>query len=712
MHATASRTASARPAGSTLPWPLPALAGALARALLAEADRWLLWLPVGLALGIVLFFALPGPPPPAVDVLVGTGGLAAGAVAARVLAGRPLAALALAALAAIAAGFLAAGLRLATVAEPVLPRRGVWTLEGRVAELEPRAAGVRIVLDRLVVDRLPPGSTPRLVRIAVRHGADRLEVGARIRLKADLAPPRGPAVPDGFDYARHAWFEGLGGLGWALGRPSVLAPPADRPLELAVARLRADLTERFTGPLPGATGAVAAALVTGARAGLDAELWRDFQVSGLAHLLSISGLHMSLVAGALLLAARWLLALVPPLVARVPARKPAALVALLGAAFYLLLSGATVPTQRSFLMVAAALVAILVDRDPLSLRLLAWAATLVLLLRPEAALGPSFQLSFAAVLALIAVWERIGGRAGEGAPGLPRRMARYAAGVAGTTLVASLATTPLAAFHFQTVASWGVLSNLLAVPLTTFWIMPAGLLALLLVPLGLDRPAVELMGTGVDLLLAIARHAADLPAASLAVTAWPASALALVWAGGLWLALWRRPWRWLGLAPALLAGAVVATHRPPDLVVTPWLAQIAASTTEGARVLVLEEDEQAAASLARALGGEAPAEAEATGLRCDRAGCVVERRGARIVLARRLEAALEGCRSPGLVIARLGPERCPDGAAELIGPRALARSGGLAAWLEADGSARLRAVADGRGRWPWSGRWPDGDPGR
>jgi competence protein ComEC len=709
MHAAARPSISRGPAWGRATDLLRRPAGLLAGALLAEADRWPLWLPVGIALGILLLLALPGPPPAAAHAAAGLTGLAAAVLAARLRAERPLLGLALGAVAAAAAGFLATGLRLATVAAPVLPRAGVWTLEGRVIELEPRRAGVRIVLDRLEFERLPEAATPRLVRLAVRHGADELEVGARVRLKAVLQPPRGPVVPGGFDHARHAWFEGLGGLGWALGRPQRLEPPPEAAAELALARLRAALTERFTEPLPGPTGAVAAALVTGARAGLDAELWSDFQVSGLAHLLSISGLHMSLVAGTLFLAGRWLLALVPPLAARIPARKPAALVALLGAAFYLLISGASVPTQRSFLMVAAALLAILVGRDPFSIRLLAWAATLVLLLRPEVVVGASFQLSFAAVLALIAVWERLGRRAPSGHPGPLGQIGRYALGVAATTLVASLATTPLAAFHFQTVASWGVLSNLVAVPLTTFWIMPAGLLALLLVPLGLDRPAVALMGAGVELLLATARLTADLPGAGLTVPAWPTAALGLVWAGGLWLGLWRRAWRWLGLGPILLALAVVALHRPPDLVVTPWLAQIAVRTPLGARVLAFEDDDQATAALARALGGAVPDEATedaaaADGLACDRAGCTLARGGARVVLARRLDAVLEACRAGGLVIARLGPERCPDGPAELVGPRALARSGGLALWLDAGGPGRRRAVSEGRGGWPWSER--------
>lgn len=701
MHAALHPSAaSIAPAGAGRR-PLLAPLRAFGRALLAESDRWLLWLPVAIAAGVLFYFALPAPLPMAALLPIGLAALVAGRAAIALWRARPLCALPLAGLAALALGVLAAAARLALVEAPVLPRAGVWALEGRIVELEPRSPGVRLVLDRLRVERLDPKATPERVRLTVRHGGESLEVGERVRLRAVLQPPSGPVVPGGFDHARHAWFEGLGAIGWALGRPEPMAGAGESGPELALARLRARLAERFTEPLPGPAGAVAAALVTGVRAGLDAAIWRDFQLSGLAHLLSISGLHMSLVAGTVLWLGRWFFALLPPVAERWPARKPAAVLALLAAAFYLLLSGASVPAQRAFLMVAVALLAILVDRDPFSMRLLAWAAVVVVLLRPEAVLGASFQLSFAAVLALIAVWEVAGRRLAAHEAGILVRLLGYPLGVAATTLVASLATTPLTAFHFQTVASWGVVSNLLAVPLTTFWIMPAGLLAVLLVPFGLEDPAVRVMGIGVELLLATARWAAGLPGAAIAVPLWPAAALALLWAGGLWLALWRRPWRLFGLLALLPAAFLIARERPPDLIATPWLAQVAAHAADGARVLAFERDELVEDALLRALGGPAP-EGVAVGPRCDRAGCLLERGGARVTLARRPDALLEASREPGLVIARLGPERCPGGGpATLLGPRALAATGGLALWLEPDGTIRRRAVAETRGRWPW-----------
>ncbi|MCS7268326.1 MAG: ComEC family competence protein [Geminicoccaceae bacterium] len=701
MHAAAAPPGPDGIAHAALPRPLARAASILGRALLAEADRWFLWLPVGIAFGILLPFAAPSPPPNAVYALAALIAPSAAVLALLLRPHRPLASLALGTVAAIGLGSAAFGLRLATVAAPVLEREGVYALEGRVVELEPRGEeGVRILLDRVAIADLPASRTPARVRLTVRSGSEILAVGRRIALRARLSPPDGPVVPGDFDFARHAWFERIGAVGWALGRPEISDDGEPGSLFVAIAALRATIARRLAELLPGPEGAVAAALLAGVRAGLDESLWRAFQASGLAHLLSISGLHMTLVAGTVLFLGRWLFALVPPIALRTPARKPAAALALVAAAFYLALSGGSVPTRRAFLMVGAALLAILLDRDPLSLRLLAWAAVLVLLSQPEAVLGPSFQLSFAAVLALIVVWERFGRRAAAGEPGLLARAARYFLVLAGTTLVAGLVTTPLAAFHFHTLPTWSVFANLLAVPLTSFWIMPSGLLALLAMPLGLDEPVVALMGAGIALLLAIARTAAALPGAVLTVPVWPATALLSLWLGFLWLALWRTRLRLLGVFPILFAGVAIALDRPPDLAVTPWLDLLAARSPAGAHLSAFVSDQRRADALLSALGGAAPVDAPSP-LRCDRAGCRLATATASILLARRIDALLEACREAGLVIARLGPERCPNGPAALVGPRALARSGGLVSWLEANGTVRFLSVAETRGRWPW-----------
>lgn len=693
-------------------WPQLAL-GPLLAEVAAEQERWLLWLPVMLGLGVACFFSLPEPPAAPLLLLMAAGAAGGGWGAWLTRRQTALIFLPLAALSAFLAGGLGAAWRVGEVASPVLWREGVRQVEGRVVEADPREGGWRITLDRLRLTGIAARDTPRSVRISMRHGAEGLLPGERIRVRAFLSPPGGPALPGGFDYARQAWFEGLGGLGWSIGPPEKIAG-ADSGIDVRIARLRTAVTDRILAHGDGPGAAMAAALITGMRAGIPDEVWRDMQRSGLAHILSISGLHMSMVAGTIYLAVRLLLSLIQPLALRVPVRKLAAAVAILGTAFYLLLAGWSVPAVRSFLMCGVAFLAIMIDRNPLSMRLLAWSAVTVILLRPETVMGASFQLSFAAVTALIAAYE--GGRFRvaplDGQEQRPWWTALgYLRGVMLTTLIASAATTPLSAFHFQNVATYGVLANLVGVPLTTFLVMPAGLLALLLMPLGLEGPLVVAMIWGCDATLWLAHAVAGLPGAAIGVALWPVTSLVLCWLGGLWLALWQRRWRLLGLAPFALGVLLALTTRPPDLLVTAKLEMLGLRSADGGLLYsrAWQSDGRVIGSWQRALNTDLrklPAKFARTGdLACDEAGCVVQRGDAKIAITRQIEALVDDCRDADLVIARVGPEICPVGRASLIGPRALLRSDGLAVWLE-EGGPRVVTIAQTRGRWPWSVRQP------
>jgi competence protein ComEC len=696
------------PGGRRLPLPLPAGLEALARRLEQERTRWLLWLPVMLGAGIAGFFALPGEPPLWAGWLAAAAGLLLLVLARRLERGALSARGALlVGLATLLLGAALAQARLHAVAAPVLRQARTFMVDGRVADLAPLPQGDRFLLDQARLEGVPPERTPATIRVSIRRAPEGLATGDRIRLRARLQPPLPPAMPGAFDFARQAWFERLGAIGFALGAAERIPGRTEGPM-LAVAGLRARIADRIAESSPGAAGAVGAAILVGVTAGIDQETWRAMQVSGLAHLLSVSGLHMALVAGSVFAACRWLLALVPAIALRFPVKKIAALVALPAAFFYLLLTGMSVPTQRSFLMSAVALVAIVADRNPFSLRLLAWAALVVLVVAPESVMGASFQLSFAAVLALIVAYEALGRRP-PAEDRTPRRLAglwRYLGGVCLTTLIASAATTPFAAFYFQTIPTYGVLANLVAVPLTSFVVMPAGLLGLALMPLGWDQPLFALMAFGVKGVLLTARTVGGLPGASILVQAWPSAALVLLAAGGLWLALWQERWRWLGLAPCAVATVLVALSRPPDLLVDATLGMAAIRHGDGVvTVLEWDRDRLVRSTWLRRFGvavtepAPAAGAGPARGIACDPFGCTVELAGRRVTLARHPEAVLEDCGRVELVVARVGPERCSrDGA--VLGPRALARSGGIAISANADGLA-VETVAERRGDWPW-----------
>ncbi|MBF0354273.1 MAG: ComEC/Rec2 family competence protein [Alphaproteobacteria bacterium] len=342
---------------------------------LAERDRWPLWLPVLAGVGILLYFASAFEPAP-LPLLLGLGGLLLAAISARQ---HPGLLLTLALVGAVLAGYAAASLRAEWVAAPSLERQLRFAkVTGEVAEMEPLAqGGVRVVLERISIERLEPERTPSRIRLRLPAKAPPLVPGNRIRLYASLMPPGGPALPGGFDFARQAWFQRLGAIGYGMGSVELLDPlPEGTSLidgfRRRLSALRYAMTLRIQSLLPGDTGAVASALITGGERAVSLPLLKAYRDSGLAHLLSISGLHMTLVAGLVFVGLRALLALIGPLALNYPIKKWTALGALLATLFYLLVSGAFVPTQRSFLMTGLVLLGVVLDRQAISLRLVAW----------------------------------------------------------------------------------------------------------------------------------------------------------------------------------------------------------------------------------------------------------------------------------------------------------------------------------------------------
>jgi competence protein ComEC len=696
-------------AGGHLALAWPGILVWLRERLLAERERWLLWLPVAMGTGVAFYFALPREPP----LWLGASGLTL-VLAVLLALWRRLppdrfqgCAPMLLGSALLLAGFTVATARTYLVEAPVLERRAAYEFEATVLLVEDRIRGQRVLLGEPKVEELEPAATPARIRVSTRNAAPPLQPGDRIRVRALLMPPSAPVEPHGFDYARQAYFERLGAVGYALGDPQVLGHGERRGWSLRLAALRQAIAHEVATAVPGPAGAIGVALLVGLRGALPDEIWDQWAIAGIAHLLSISGLHLALVAGTLFFAVRIALALAPPLALRLPTKKVAALLALIGAFGYLLLSGAPIPTQRSFAMTALGLVAVVVDRNPFSMRLVAVAAFVVLLLRPESLVGASFQMSFGAVIALIAAYETGVARRPGGVDGLDRRLLLYVGGIALTTLVASAATTPFSIYHFSRFPTYGIVTNLIAVPLTGIWIMPWGMLGLLLIPLGLSGPCFVLMGHGIEVIIAAAAFVAELPGAALAVPRPPLAALVVTVLGGLWLCLWRTDWRRLGLVGMALGLLLTVLQQRPDLLIDARGEIIAVRLEDGRLALSpWKRDRWISDGWLQSAGQDQPAAwPEAGGpalgpLACDPLGCVLQQGGQMVALARKPEALEEDCARASLVVSYPRIERCPNGT-PLIGPRALRRAGGMALWLE---PTRIEAltVREVRGERPWT----------
>ena len=516
--------------------------------------------PALLGLGIGLWFALPWEP--GFVAYAGIAGLAGGLAlwAYRMeTALRPV----LIGFVCLLLGPLAGGLRAHLVAAPMLDFRYYGPVQGRIVEIDrSQTDALRLTLDRVVLERVDPARTPATVRVSLRGEQRWLTpaAGQTVLMTAHLAAPEGPVEPGSFDFRRMAFFDRLGAVGYTTTPVVLWAEPA--PGEQIIARIRTQLTAGIMAAIPGDPGAFSAGVMTGDRSGLSLQAVQDLRDSSLAHLLAISGMNLAFLISFTFAGLRGGLALIPPLALRVDGKKLAAAISLPIAGFYLLLSGSNVATERAFVMVVVMLGAVLLDRTAITLRSVAIAALVLLLWQPEALLEPGFQMSFAATIALVAGFEAL-------AKVVERKRLWRGVPVVMTLVLSSViggfATAPYAAAHFNRFTDYGLLANLLTVPVMGAVVMPAGAVAALLAPFGLAGPALWVMGQGAGWILWVAAKIAALEGAVTPIPMPPDIVLPLITLGALWLILWPFRARWLGVLPVAAAVWLWSDHTRPLL---------------------------------------------------------------------------------------------------------------------------------------------------
>ncbi len=651
------------------------LIGAQLRKWAAEeiaAGRLLPWLAVSFGFGIVLYFTADSEPvwwaPTALAAACGIGAA---------LLRRHTAAFALAfGLCAIAAGFAVATINTARIAHPVLrfPASGV-TISGTVELREESQRTDRFVLrvDRIEGARLDV--KPARVRLSVKRGMAPA-AGSFVTLKATLDPPLQPLEPGSYDFARDLYFQNIGASGFVRGAITIQAPPAApnllRHADIAVQGLRDAIDARIRAVLPGDEGAIAAMLINGRRDAIDPQLYDAMFVSGIGHVLSISGYHMAVVAGMVFFLLRALLALVPGLADGAPIKKWAAFAALLVTAFYLVLSGNQVATQRSFIMIAVVLIGVMLDRPTLTMRTITIAALVVLLLAPQAVVHPSFQMSFAATLALIAGYERGAVRLKANTDSsFGARAALWGVNEIIALTIASLlagcATMPYAAYHFHRLSPYGVLANLLAMPVVSAWVMPIGILGVVAMPFGFDAECWRLMGYGIAWMDWVARWVASLPGAYGRVTLFGTGPLLIATAGLLVMTLLKTPLRWSGAALVVIAAIAAARTPRPDVLIAADGRAVAVRGVDGKLAFHRTGSDTFAIRewlAADADGRDARDPHLGAGIACDPAGCIGKLADGALVSYALAPAAFdEDCGHAKLIVALYDP---PPGCAALV----------------------------------------------
>ncbi|MFL5258923.1 MAG: ComEC/Rec2 family competence protein [Hyphomicrobiales bacterium] len=569
-------------------FPRISLAAFVARCLAEQEGRFFLWSPVILIAGVWSYFALPIEPTVWIFALalVGFGWLAFA-----VIRGRGGLAVKIGCI--FLLGFSLARIRTEIVASPAITApTGEVHLAGIIERIERKSPRSGVVMLRITsLDGAGAPTRPERVRLSVSGSqVSELAPGLPISTRASLAPLPSPAMPGGFDYGRMLWFEGVGATGRAFGQieRSASAPDLRYWPAAALAALRASMNDRIAAVLPPDRAAFAEALITGERASLPRTVIESLQVSGLYHIISISGLHMSLVAGGIFWLVRAFLALSPTLAIHHPIKKWAAVAALLAGLFYMLLAGAEVATERSYIMIAIMLFAILVDRPALSMRNLAIAALIIVTMFPESALSASLQMSFLAVMGLLALHESLSEAHDRDAPSLPSpwlRTARYFwrafTAMALTTLVAGGLSSIAAVYHFGRLAPYSLLANLLALPVVSLVVMPMALASVLLMPLGLEGLPLHAMNSGITLVLDISDWVSGLPGAAGRLPAIPLLSALFLSAGAVMLCLFKGPLRLVAL-PAFAAGIAAAPFAAhPDILIERRAANVAIRTDDG-----------------------------------------------------------------------------------------------------------------------------------
>jgi competence protein ComEC len=697
------------------PWPfssdfLRTLASHLKEAAATDfgPGRLMPWVPVAFGAGIALYFSAEREP----SWIAATAALVILAAMTFIVRHRPVGFPACIILCAAAAGFAVVTARATWIAHPVIERAvyGV-TITGFVETREERERTDRVVVRVHSFDDGRTSIPPERVRLSVKRGTAPA-VGEFISLKARLNPPPTPTRPGGYDFARDLYFQRIGAVGFVTGEIKADAPPAALSLQLRYAAfidsVRDGIDRRIRSAVPGDAGAIASALITGKRDAISASVNDAMYVSSLAHVLSISGYHMALVAGVVFFVVRALLALVPGLSSRRPIKKWSAVAALVAAAGYLALSGAEVATQRAFVMTAIVLIGVMIDRAALTLRTLAVAALAVLLISPQAVVHPSFQMSFAATLALVAAYERgIPWALGGGDTSAGARVALWGGRQMVTlilaSLVAGLATTPYAAFHFHRAAPYGVLANLLAMPIVSIWVMPAGLVALVAAPFGLDGPLWRLMAAGIEWMISVAVWVASLPGAVGRVPAFGLSALLVATAGLVVLCLFRSRVRWAGAALVALACALALAPQRPDVLISSAGDAVAVRGADGKLSVMRFEGNPFAVREWLAADADARLNNDPKlkeGFSCDDAGCVARlSSGAVVALARTAEALADDCKRAALVVTT---RQAPPGCAATVIDRSVVRAKGALSLRQDGDTWRIEATRPPGTDRPWA----------
>lgn len=619
--------------------------------LLNERQQWFLWMPVFYAMGILVYFSLSSTP----QIYYAITGAFIAAIAALFFRKNTGIFYIFLIIFFIISGFAGANIRALLVNAPVLERSlRISSVQGRIVEIDTYKKGHRVIFDNVKIENLPAERTPEKIRLTVLTKIGNAMAGDVVEVRASLAPPPKAVAPGAYDFARNAYFQRIGAVGFSVSN-FVIISKSNNSFNETIQQIRNTIAIRFENSIGGVQGEIAKSLFMGDTGGIDDSTMVAIRNSGLAHLLSISGLHLVIVCAIFFTLTRTILACFPAISLNYNIKKIAALLAILGSYFYLLLSGNQIPAFRSFVMSSMALVAVMVDRSGSPLRLCAIAAFCILVVAPENILSPSFQMSFGAVIALISAFQWLNPRLFAFA--LAYKVPKILMAVFSTvisSIVATLATAPFAIYHFNRNSPYGVVANMLAIPMTTFEIMPFGVLALFLMPFHLEWLVAIPLKFGIDFIIWVSNYVSSLPYANstiMGINDWQLLSISF---GFLWLTLWQTKWRLLGILFIIVACAFAPFNKMPDVIINSEATLFAVRDENGDLIFSSTTSGRYARGVWSARAGQEDSvrigKSSSKLISCDSLGCIYKKNGYEVAIIKHPVALEVDCRQSVIFI--------------------------------------------------------------
>ncbi len=532
---------------------------------ITELENYQLWLPIFISIGVLIFFALPFDPNFWISFLFLSLPLGVYFILRKAESGKVIASL----LIAIAAGFLAMQIRLSTISSPIIAEQlAKTTVKGIVEEAAKTEKGYRLLLSKVKIydyDKPPP----KLIRISTNFDISDIRIGDQVRVYVNLMPPPKPTLPGGFDYSEYAYFKQIGAIGYTIGKIKKVTQEVSDDSELKLNIIRDKIAQKIRSNMSQRAASIAEGMLIGNIGAINKLDYEAIRIAGLAHIIAISGMHIVVVVGLVFISTRFLISSIPYLAVNFNLKKIAAFCAIILSYGYLLISGSPVSAQRAFIMSALVLLGIILDRKTNPLRSIAWATTVILLVTPEAIKTASLQMSLAACISLITSFEYLQSFASKFTKQTPRikKILFYMMSITFSTVIAGVATAFFVIYHFNQFSTYSVLANMVAIPLSDFFIMPLGIISIILMPLGLEQITLCILEPGINFLIDYAKFISSIPLASFYIPSFSNKGIILISFGGLLLTLFKTRLKYLGLVVILCGISSIRDQVIPDIIV-------------------------------------------------------------------------------------------------------------------------------------------------